>query len=233
MIFIAALSFWMRHENLQRELIKEGAAMEQQQFGNPFAAGADHAKTKKAETESLQHQQEIIATQKSEGGAAFALLAGIFVLTQIVSIGLGMRYGFAGKQGKRAYANTHGFVTYSSYYNSPIFRLAQARLQTLQQRMERRSYDHKGLWKTYSDYCREEADHEASNRDMSTSDQYTQGQSADALTAKVNALASREDKLAFLSTIQDGELREQVRAALARQKATAYQKEEAQFGDVI
>jgi hypothetical protein len=240
-IFIAVLSYWMRHENLRRDIIKQEHTLQQTQTGNPFAADALPANSgvttlsdadKKAREDGFE-------AEKSEGSAAFLMLAVIFIFTQIVSIGLGFRYGFAGLQGRRAYENTNGYVTYSSYYNSPIFRLAQARLQTLQQKIEQNSHNRQGVCKTYSDYCAEEAQHETAIRATTSSGQYATPPSADELAAKINALQSREEKLALLATINDEPLRARVHAILARWKsappalAATRAREEAEFGDVL
>jgi hypothetical protein len=69
--------------------------------------------------------------------AAFLMLAFIFVVTQIVGIAAGYKWGFAGKESNAAYAGTHGFSTYDDYqaYYAPVIRVAQAKLQSLQQRL--------------------------------------------------------------------------------------------------
>lgn len=236
MLMIAILSYVMRHENLRRDIIKQGQTTQQEQSGNPFQTGVIVVTSAPAPTEKQeQAKADSIDAEKSEGGAAFLMLAGIFILTQIVSIGLGVKYGFGGKQSQRAFENTQGFVTYSSYYNSPIFRLTQARLQTLQQKMEANSYERQGVGKTYADYCSEEARHESSIRAMTTDDQYTVQPTADELAAKVNAISDRTEKLTFLATILDESLRANVRDSLVRTKAatTVLAKEEAEFGDVL
>ena len=238
-LMISILSYIMRHENLRRDLIKQEQTTQQEQAGNPFATGkATAPKTTVTATELAKQEQaktDSIDAEKSEGGAAFLMLAGIFILTQIVSIGLGVKYGFGGKQSQRAFENTQGFVTYSSYYNSPIFRLTQARLQTLQQKMEANSYERQGVGKTYADYCSEEARHESSIRAMTTDDQYTAPLTADELAAKVNSITDRSAKLVFLSTILDEHLRADVKDSLSRinHGAAKLKKEEDQFGDVL
>jgi hypothetical protein len=59
------------------------------------------------------------------------------VVTQIVGIIAGYKWGFAGKNSKDAYASTLGFSTYDDYtrYFSPILSNAEAKLSTLQQRL--------------------------------------------------------------------------------------------------
>ena len=225
MIFIAVLSFWMRHENLNRELISNNV-VQSATAGNPFAIAAD-----KTPRVSDAAKSESIADEKSEGGAAFLLLSGIFILTQVVSIGLGFKYGFAGKQGKLAYQNTHGFVTYSSYYNSPVFRLAQARLQMLQHLMDISAFDRQGGIKTFADYCREEADHESHALVATES---TKPLTAEQHANAVTQIESREGKLKYLNGLVGENMRESVKVFLANKKAASlYEKEEAEFGGVI
>ena len=65
--------------------------------------------------------------------AGFTILAIIFIVTQLVGMSVGYRYGFAGKQSKEAYAATHGAAEYDSYW-APVQRrmnIANLRLHTL------------------------------------------------------------------------------------------------------
>ena len=71
----------------------------------------------------------------------FTMLAVIFVVTQLVGMGVGYWYGFASKQGKEAHQATGGAGDYKAYF-APIERrmkIAKLRLQTLQWRLEKRS----------------------------------------------------------------------------------------------
>ena len=73
--------------------------------------------------------------------AGFVMLAIIFVVTQLVGVGVGLRYGFAGKQSRLAHRATHGQADYGSYF-APIeqrMMIANARLLKLHQLLERHS----------------------------------------------------------------------------------------------
>jgi hypothetical protein len=73
--------------------------------------------------------------------SSFWILATIFVVTQFVGVGVGYRYGFAGRESDTAYRLTNGAPDYESYYR-PIARrmaIADSRLADLHGMMERRS----------------------------------------------------------------------------------------------
>ena len=70
---------------------------------------------------------------------SFGILATIFVVTQFVGMGIGYKFGFAGRESKQAYGLTRGCPDYETYYR-PINRrtsTAKARLASLHARMER------------------------------------------------------------------------------------------------
>jgi hypothetical protein len=159
---IATISTVMRIKHLNQEIIEEtteqngGGAAE----GNPFASGDVPPELavpqKEADTKA---RVEMLSNIKSEGLAAFTMLAIIFVVTQIVSIYAGHKYGFAGKQSKEAYKGTRGFATYDDYMSQvdPIFHVAQAKLRTLQRNLATLGGNVKlNLTKTFDDYIRED-----------------------------------------------------------------------------
>lgn len=123
---------------------------------------ADDAKAS-AEAQRLAKQDEdAIDTQGSWG--TFIVLAFIFVFLQILGIIFGYKWGFAGKDGKKAY-DAIGRGRYTSYadvraHYSDISDTAQARLEDLQQRMMARNGAsgtrgvHTG--KTFTDFMHEE-----------------------------------------------------------------------------
>lgn len=161
-IAIATISTWMRIKHLNQEMISQtavqngGGAAE----GNPFASGDVPLELavpqKEADTKA---RVEALSNEKSEGLAAFTMLAIIFVVTQIVSIYAGHKYGFAGKQSKEAYKGTRGFATYDDYMSQvdPIFHIAQAKLRTLQRNLAALGSNVKlNLTKTFDDYIRED-----------------------------------------------------------------------------
>jgi hypothetical protein len=90
--------------------------------------------------------------------SSFGILSVIFVVTQLVGMGVGYRYGFAGKQGPEAYRTIRGQADYKTYFE-PILRrmrVADLRLTTLHRLMERR-LPHEINWeRTFFHYVREE-----------------------------------------------------------------------------
>jgi hypothetical protein len=72
--------------------------------------------------------------------ASFTILSVIFIVTQMVGVGVGYWYGFAGKQSKDAYHAIRGCADYETYFG-PVRRrmsIADLRLTTLHRLMERR-----------------------------------------------------------------------------------------------
>ncbi|HEX8641820.1 MAG TPA: hypothetical protein VF704_11785 [Allosphingosinicella sp.] len=91
-------------------------------------------------TAGTGNRAAIAAALENAALASFAILSVIFVVTQLVGVGVGYWYGFAGKQSKEAYAATGGRADYDSYF-APIRRrmsIADLRLATLHRLMERR-----------------------------------------------------------------------------------------------
>ena len=71
---------------------------------------------------------------------SFGILATIFVVTQLVGMGIGYKFGFAGRESKQAYGLTRGCPDYETYYRPINSRtsIAKSRLASLHARMERR-----------------------------------------------------------------------------------------------
>lgn len=90
----------------------------------------------------------------------FTMLAAIFIVTQLVGMGVGYWYGFASKQGKEAFQATGGAADYKAYF-APIERrmkIANLRLQTLQWRLEKRSTKPMTFKHDFYDFVRKEQD---------------------------------------------------------------------------
>jgi hypothetical protein len=90
--------------------------------------------------------------------AGFVMLAIIFVVTQLVGVGVGLRYGFAGKQSRQAHRATHGAADYATYF-APVERrmlVANARLLKLHQMLEKHSPTPIDFKKTFLDFVDEE-----------------------------------------------------------------------------
>ena len=142
-IVIAVMSTVMRIKHLEgdqgRETLQAVPTAQAGAEGNPFANGpALPAEiTAPQAAADAKAKEDINSSTKVEGLSAFVMLAFIFVVTQIVGIIAGYKWGFAGKNSKDAYAGTLGFSTYEDYirYFSPILSNAEAKLSTLQQRL--------------------------------------------------------------------------------------------------
>ena len=103
-------------------------------------------------------QAAAAAARESAALASFAMLSIIFVVTQMVGMGVGYWYGFAGKQSRDAFRATGGCADYDSYF-APIRRrmsIADLRLTMLHRLMERR-LPHEINWsRDFLEFVREE-----------------------------------------------------------------------------
>lgn len=174
-IFIAAIaigSTWMRWENLRKDMIEQTAAVQQKEAasGNPFAAGGAVALpdevTAPQKAADSKAQEEAAAATKSGSLAGFLMLAFIFIVTQLVGIGVGFKYGFASKHSREAFKETRGFQTYDAYlaHYQHYIDLATARLHQLQQQMEEDAHQKLNLSKTFRDFIVENAEESAKLR---------------------------------------------------------------------
>ena len=79
------------------------------------------------------------ASEETAALTGFFLLATIFVVTQLVSIGVGYSYGFGGRQSKEAFGETHGCADFETFFRPVRRRMSNAdlRLTTLHRLMER------------------------------------------------------------------------------------------------
>lgn len=118
-LFIAVLSTLLRIETLQGNELAQAS-------GGLFGGGGGDA----SGSQEAQHYAAI---------TSFWILAVVFVVTQLVGMGVGFRYGFAGKQSADAYKAIGGCADYETYFR-PIRRrmsLADLRLSALHRMMER------------------------------------------------------------------------------------------------
>ncbi|PAT36242.1 hypothetical protein CK620_03310 [Vandammella animalimorsus] len=160
-ILIAVGSTYMRMQSLERELINETTLSQHTAApaGNPFLnlvlPDEVQASQEQAERGALGHLQSAL---KGEGMAAFVVLALIFIITQVVGMGAGYIYGFAGRQSRAAYEGVRGANTWAAYeaLMQPYFDTASARLKDLQQRIKEDSNDKSGFDKTFEQYIDEE-----------------------------------------------------------------------------
>lgn len=162
---IAIGSTVMRVEHLKSATSKESGNLMQSvtsaDVGNPFATGLPNEVTQVQSEADKKAVNEVAEATTGEGYAGFAVLALIFVATQIIGVGAGYRYGFAGSESKEAYKDTHGFSTYDALlrYIDPIKQVARVSLQRLQQKMagQYSAGLNLHLHKIFDDYLAEEA----------------------------------------------------------------------------
>jgi hypothetical protein len=136
--FIAVISMVLRMEAMH------GAELMAGEFGDGGAAS--------------QNALAAAAAHETAALASFAMLSVIFVVTQLVGMGVGYWYGFAGKQSREAFRATGGCADFDTYF-APTRRrisIAGSRLTTLHRLMERR-LPHEINWtRTFLDFIREE-----------------------------------------------------------------------------
>lgn len=102
--FIAIVSTYMRVQNMEAEMARvvtgeAHVASSSQASGNPFdALLLPESVTSSQNAADSQAKNEEMNAFSKEGLAAFAMLGFIFVITQIVGMGTGYKYGFAGRE---------------------------------------------------------------------------------------------------------------------------------------
>jgi hypothetical protein len=98
------------------------------------------------------------ASKENAALAGFIMLAIIFIVTQLVGAGVGLRYGFAGKQSKDAYKATGGHSDYGSYFTPVEHRMmiANSRLLSLHQLLEKHSPTPIDFKNNFFDFIKEE-----------------------------------------------------------------------------
>jgi hypothetical protein len=145
-VFVAVLATVVRYQTYQQEKIaevtlKSGPAVSGQFTLErlPSVLGVPQAQAdKKAETEKAEARDAANLT-------TFAILAGLFILIQVMGIGIGFKKGFAGRESATARKIVGRFnsrTEYEAWYErkrDAISRVAQKHLSTLQKRMAERA----------------------------------------------------------------------------------------------
>jgi hypothetical protein len=164
---IAVGSTVLRLESLHTAQIEESQAPvfpggdAEADFADPAAAGTPAVAAAAAADPAA-------ASKENAALAGFVMLAMIFIVTQLVGIGVGLRYGFAGKQSRLAHKVTHGAADYVSYF-APVERrmmIADSRLLKLHQLLEKHSPTPIAFTKDFFAFIREEQGRGATNLHM-------------------------------------------------------------------
>ncbi len=255
--FIAITSTVMRWQNLEGELNRETTLQSQSAASNPFGnlplPTEISAAQKKADSKAGAEAKN---STEMEGLTAFAMLGFIFVITQIVGMGAGYKYGFVGKETKEAFKSTGGFSTYDAYWAhfEPIMDLANARLTDLQQRLEQHSHQKMSLSKGFHDYLTEQQEKSVGTRSALDQSQSrptpTNSTTASSETPTVNRLeaakatllaqvdkqAQQEHFLSLPSELQNELkpwLKQRKEEEAARQEAEAKARAQAELADLF
>ncbi len=173
-VVIFVLSTVMRISNLESELSRESSQQSQVSESNPFAEALPAEVMAPQQEADKKARDDIAASTGMEGMAAILMLGFIFVVTQIVGFGAGYQYGFVGTETYKsaeganafwfwaqkdgAYADTGGFSTYDSYWQTfqPLVDLVNGRLKDLQQRLKQNSHENLKLSKSFLNYLEEQ-----------------------------------------------------------------------------
>jgi hypothetical protein len=243
-LVIAIASTVMRVKHLEAELGRETVQATSVQAqgaadGNPFANGQLPAEiTAPQAAADAKAKADINHSSTVEGLSAFLMLAFIFVVTQIVGIIAGYKWGFAGKNSKDAYKSTLGFSTFDDYtrYFSPILATAEARLSNLQQRMMGRDGNvGLRLENTFEKFLVEQqvrtAEHKQATRQAGAARQAEPAASAvpvDEIVARIESFGSdKEGARRYLMSLDEAE-RAAAAPVLKARKEARLREEEAQ-----
>lgn len=156
--FVAIGSTYLRIKNLEVSMTEQTSGQVVNLHNNdPFSVLPSDVQNSQSAADAKAYSDARSALE-SEGMAAFAILGFIFVITQIVGMGAGYKYGYAGQESKKAASRLGGFVTYEDYlaYFRPLRDMVNGRLKDLQQRIESTSHVKLELTKTFDDHLREE-----------------------------------------------------------------------------
>lgn len=251
-LVIAVASTVMRVKHLEAELGRDTvqAASVQAQGasdGNPFAANGGLPAEIAAPQAAAEAKAKADINQSStvEGLSAFLMLAFIFVVTQIVGIIAGYKWGFAGKNSKDAYKSTLGFSTYDDYsrYFSPILATAEAKLSTLQQRLaEQNANVGLGLKHTFENFLLERhvshVEHKQAAQEASAAPRQADPApapapaqvSVDAIVARIESFGDDKDAAKRYLVSLDEAQRAAVMPVLKARKEARLREEEARRG---
>lgn len=157
-IVVVVGSTTMRISHLEKVVSQEnvgvGISSQSGNGGNPFAAPSELSQPQVAA--NIKASNDIKASTMIEGSAAFFVLAFLYLATQGVGAAVAAKYAFLGAQSEAALNGNFGFEIYDDFlrYYEPIVQIAQARLQTLQERLGSNPANNRGmqLHHSFDDY---------------------------------------------------------------------------------
>lgn len=217
-IAIAVGSTAMRWENFQTELTHQTTG--EDSAGNPFdniKQVLPSAVTEPQKEADERAKDDSKSSKSAEGMIAFLMLGFIFVITQIVSMGAGYKYGFAGKETYKkvkdkwiwdgAYADTDGVAVYDSYcrLREPLIDLANARLKDLQQRIKANSAGRVSLGKKdFLDYLKERQGSMCNFHDVKPTEKDNDNKSpVEKAKVEIAELAEKVDQIKYFNSLPE------------------------------
>jgi hypothetical protein len=257
-LLIAGLQFSMRmyQSRVSRGADTAGAPSSLPQsdgpsFGtDPSAPPLPTSLTSSQKTADDKAHADINHDQDGENISGFIMLSVLFVITQALGIYSGYSYGYAGKESADAYTQTRGAKTYTDYiyYPQNTIRIAQSRLKSLQEKIQKR-VTNKGIvtGKTFGEFLRQRDEQDLATwrsvRKLNGTAEPPKAASVSngldaavqAAVAKVQGLASKEEKESYLDSLSD-DMFGRVTAELKRQKEAASTRRasrSAQLGDLL
>lgn len=135
-VVIAIGATYVRGQVLEKQLIEEVSNIQTDVYGS-YPADLS-VNQEKADTKALEDRQD---SDRKGGWATFIVLAVLFVFIQLLGILFGFKWGFVGKESYSAYLDFNNFRTKQEFINffkrekEKIAKIAQQKLQNLQQRM--------------------------------------------------------------------------------------------------
>lgn len=201
-IGVACTATYVRYETYKQEKTAEttGAPM----TDNTFSLGDLMSNNDSLPDLLAQPQQDADnkASQEREGArdaanlSTYAILAALFILIQIMGIGIGYKTGFAGKESKEARRIIGKFSSRTAYEawferkRDAIARIAQKHLTNLQSRLTERAAA-TGVDKTHRDILQHSADRHFMEHYYQSEDKaYRARQASEAVSRQMNAHTS-------------------------------------------
>ncbi|MDD3009149.1 MAG: zinc ribbon domain-containing protein [Arcobacter sp.] len=135
-IVIAIGATYVRGQVLEKQLNEEVSNVQTNVY-SPYPTEL----TQSQESVDKKAVDERIGNDRKGGWATFIVLAVLFVFIQLMGILFGFKWGFIGKESMTAYLDSHNFRTKQDFINyfkkekDSIAKIAQQKLQLLQQKM--------------------------------------------------------------------------------------------------
>lgn len=136
-VVVAIGATYVRGQVLEKQMIEEVTSQGESFYGDIPSAVTDTQS--KADRQALSEKQD---AERKGGWGTFIVLAFIFIFLQFLGILFGYKWGFAGKESKLAWKDSHDFTTRESFVaffqqkSNNIAKIAQGRLTDLHKKLQ-------------------------------------------------------------------------------------------------